>query len=98
VNVFPRFKERDPYRVLGVDREARRCARRHRLLRCRIARRAAPRRVRPPPRLALQATYEEIQEARNYLVTEHKACPSGPPRRTRVAGALAALPARRARH
>jgi len=44
VVVFPRTKERDVWRRLGVSKEA---------------------------------TYEEIQEARNYLVNEHKTHPEG---------------------
>lgn len=67
VNVFPRFKERDPYRILGVDKDV-----------------STPvLRTSPPSLLAncspsqricfyFQATYEEIQEARNFLVNEHK--------------------------
>ncbi|KAL6770751.1 CGL73 [Auxenochlorella protothecoides x Auxenochlorella symbiontica] len=39
IQVFPRLKERDPYKLLGVDR---------------------------------QASYEEVQEARNYLFEIHK--------------------------
>lgn len=71
MNVFPRFKERDPYRVLGVDRDVSPLGERA----FSKERGFAPQCIgmtpcgRPP---CPQATYEEIQEARNFLVNEHK--------------------------
>lgn len=96
VNVFPRFKERDPYRVLGVDKDVRSPSA------CTHMRRAAM--VRMQRRLSrspcAQATYEEIQEARNFLVNEHRVrrrFPSASRRQQahRVCDADAPVPAKR---
>lgn len=76
LKVFPRLKERDPYRLLGVDKEARApCAaqrtQRHTLPLAAAAADPGPL-TRPRAWPCVQATYEEIQSARNFLVEEHK--------------------------